>query len=692
MCHCYGNFSTGIDSESFQTCLSKGGGFHFPSCHILSICGFRILFDVPLDLSALTIFSPIPNDFDNLDEENCGCLESDKHRTLETTTLNARNLVYAEPCYKTVKNLHLWNASFIDVVLISSPMGMLGLPYLTRMKGFSAKIYVTEATAKLGKLMMEDLVSSHMEYKRFYGDKESVCPQGMKFEELDQLPPTLKEIALGKDGEDLGGWMPLYSAVDVNDCLKKVQTLKYLEETCYNGTLIIKAVSSGAEIGACNWAINSPKGDIAFITSSIFLSGHAMDFDYHALKGNDLILYSDFTFMHAMDDLDSGFNSAPVTDSIRSLASADISEERDKLAFVCSCAVDSVKNGGSVLIPIDRLGLILQLLEEISTALDYSNMKVPIYFISSVAKELLAFTNVIPEWLCTERQEKLFSGEPSFAHAELIKQKKLHVFPAIYSPELLMNWQEPCVVFCPNWSLRLGPVVHLLQRWCIDRNSLLVLENGIDAQLALSPYKPMEMKVLQCSFFSGISLNKVQPLLKILQPKIVAFPEDLRQISFQESTPFSILHYSENETLAIPNLKSSELEIPMELATQFHFKKLKQEHINVTRVKGELLVSNGKHQLISETKQADQLKCRPVLCWGSPSTDTLLAALSERGISGTVEGDTVDLEGENVSVVHVHEPNRACIKIGVAITVVTTADEDLAGRISDAIYSVLDNA
>ena len=101
--------------------------------------------------------------------------------------------------------------------------------------------------------------------------------------------------------------------------MQKVQTLKYGEETCYNGTLTIKAVSSGLEIGACNWAINCPKGDIAFISSSIILSGHAMDFDYHALEGNDLILYADFSFMHAMDDLDSEFKSAPSTDSLRCL-------------------------------------------------------------------------------------------------------------------------------------------------------------------------------------------------------------------------------------------------------------------------------------------------------------------------------------------------------------------------------------
>lgn len=37
-------------------------------------------------------------------------------------------------------------------------------------------------------------------------------------------------------------------------------------------------------------------------------------------------------------------------------------------------------------------------------------------------------------------------------------------------------WQEPCIVFCPHWSLRLGPVTHLLRRWRGDQNSLLVIE------------------------------------------------------------------------------------------------------------------------------------------------------------------------------------------------------------------------
>lgn len=50
----------------------------------------------------------------------------------------------------------------------------------------------------------------NMEYRQFYGPEELSAPQWMKWEELELLPSTLKKIALGEDGSELGGWMPLY--------------------------------------------------------------------------------------------------------------------------------------------------------------------------------------------------------------------------------------------------------------------------------------------------------------------------------------------------------------------------------------------------------------------------------------------------------------------------------------------------
>ncbi|KAF6138038.1 hypothetical protein GIB67_042943 [Kingdonia uniflora] len=495
------------------TCLSKGSGYHFPPSHILDISGFKILLDCPIDLSALVIFAPLPTDYYNpnlIGEESSTVVLDEKHKSKKRRIekpLELHDLVHALPWYKTVANLNLWDLSFIDVVLISSPMGMIGLPFLTRNKNFRAKVYATEKTLGLGQFMMADLISMHAEFRQFYGPQDSDFPQWMKWEELESLHLVLRNIAMGEDGAELGGWQPLYSAEDLEDCVKKVQTLKYAEEACYNGILIIKAFSSGLEIGTSNWTINCPRISVTSLSRSIFKSAHAMEFDYHSLQGNDVILFSDVSSLNptvAVSNADIGSstlrssqtsatNDFLVYGEERSdeemvdalLNNDESSEEIDKLAFVCSCAIDSVKQGGSVLIPSGRLGIILQLLEQLSMCLESSNCEVPIFMISTVAEEMLAFTNIVPEWLCKQRQENLTAGKALFGHVDLIKRKKLLLFPAVHSADCLRAWQEPCIVFAPHWSLRLGPSAHFLRRWSGDYNSLLILEEHENHRLAL---------------------------------------------------------------------------------------------------------------------------------------------------------------------------------------------------------------
>ncbi|KAK3027184.1 hypothetical protein RJ639_042450 [Escallonia herrerae] len=678
--------------QALATCLSEGGGFHFPACHLLSVSGFRVLFDCPLDLSALTVFSPIP---------------TDARQKIEKL-LDANNLIQAEPCYKSVNNLHLLDVSLIDIILISSPMGMLGLPFLTCTKDFSAKIYATEATARHGQLMMGDLVAMHMEFRQFYGPEESGLLQWMKWEELEMLPLAFRERILGKDGSELGGWMPLYSAADVKSCMQRVQVLKYAEQACNNGSITIKAFSSGLEIGSCNWTISSPKANIGHVSSSIFQSETAMDFNYHALQGCDAIIYSDNSARNILGNVeDENYHFASVNSdlSIKSdtdnswevigeaLLNADErSEEMEKLAFISSCAVDSVEAGGSVLVPIGRLGIVLQLLEQLSLSLKSSNLKVPIYVISTIAEELMAFTNIIPEWLCKLRQEKLYSGEPLFAHVELTREKRLHTFPAVHSLELLKIWQEPCIVFCPHWSLRLGPVVHLLRRWCRDQNSLLVMEEGVDAELALLPFKPMAMKALQCSFLSGIKLQKVQPLLKILQPDFVVFPKYLRRHIGPPNSSSSFLGYSENQTLRIPNRKElPELYISMDLATQLSWTKLDHKDTSIARLKGELVMEHGQHLLLLGNEQAISSDPRSLLHWGAMDLESLLAALQKMGIKGSVEQGMSDAGSEIASVLHIFEPSKALIEVKATTTVISTSDESLASLISEAVNTILNS-
>ncbi|QCD84998.1 integrator complex subunit 9 [Vigna unguiculata] len=674
---------------------------------MLNFCGIRILLDCPLDLSALLAFSPIPTSLDWLsvvESYNTEANDFDsragfgKRQKIEKL-LHAKSLLFAEPWYKTVNNLQLWNSSFIDVVLISSPMGIMGLPFLTRMKGFSAKIYVTEASARLGQLMMEDLISMHGEFRHFYGPEESNFPSWLRQEELEILPSELREIILGKDGLELGGWMPLYSAADVKDCMLKIHTLNYAEEACYNGTLVIKAFSSGMEIGSCNWILNSPKGDIAYVSGSSFISAHAMPFDYRSLQGTCALIYSDFSLGDTQDSED-GDNYSVSAAKLQSMSSQDLagfnhnfdenSEEKEKLDFICSNAINYIKEGGSVLIPIDRLGTILLLLEEMTASLEASDLKVPVYIISSKAEELLALLNIIPEWLCKQRQEKLFAGEQLFAHVKLLKEKKIHVVPAIHSRELLINWQEPCIVFCPHWSMRMGPVVHLLRRWCGCPNSLLILEDVLNLELALLPFQPVAMKVLQCLFPSGIGLRTVQPLLKLLRPKTVLCPEELRlQINLSSENSFSVLYYSEAETLKVPYRKhNSEIKIATDLASHFYWKTFKKEEINITKLKGELRMENGRHHLLLETDNKNSSSNSSSLehC-GLPDSEKLMAALSKMGISGKIQHGMSDAKSQTVCIIHIEDPYKASIEIGTTGTIITTADENVAS----SIYKIIDN-
>ncbi|RVW28095.1 Integrator complex subunit 9-like [Vitis vinifera] len=692
-----------------QTCLSKGGNFYFPPCHIITVSGFRILLDCPLDLSSLMIFSPIPTHaFSNPELPSPDSV--DQKRQKHERPIDSSELIRAQPWFKTVTSLHLWNVPFIDVVLISSPMGMLGLPFLSRVNGFRAKIYVTEVTARIGQLLMEDLVLMNKEFRQFYGCEESGLPQWMNWEKLESLPSLFREIVLGEDGVELGGWMPLYSADDVKGCMQKVHTLKYAQEVCYNGTLIIKAVSSGLEIGT--------------YLSSPVLEDVKDNSCYSAPTSQKSSTLSADNDQEASAEL--------------LLSTSESLEEMEKLNFICSCIIDSVKAGGSVLIPIGRLGIILQLLELISLSLEASSLK-------NMLTEIEAVHIVDPSsWVYSFKN--YWHSQISYLNGYASSDKKRygHVPGANpLSSQILgcKNWSEgisiavwePCIAFSPHWSLRLGPVVHLLRRWSGDENSLLIMEEGVDADLALLPFKPMAMKDLQWDglilaaiwmgfdipgpsrevfrlddlhsqyfgidhslnmrhlMFPGPLLQKVQPLLKILQPKFVLFPEDLRQlVSYSDTNSHAFFYYCENETLPVPSLKnSSELEIAADLVSLIHCRRLTAESIGIGRLKGDFSVTHGKHQLHSGSEQADSSQSRPpLLHWGSLDLERLLAVLEKMGIRGSVEQGNSDTDSENARVVHVYEPNKALIEVRENSTIISASNESLSSLIFEAVDGI----
>ena len=94
----------------------------------------------------------------------------------------------------------------------------------------------------------------------------------------------------------------LGSPGNIEECMHKVQPVKYGEEVCFNGIFMLKASSSGLELGHSTWAIKGPRASVTYLPSSVFVSAHALDFDYSSLKENDVILFSDFSSLNDMDE------------------------------------------------------------------------------------------------------------------------------------------------------------------------------------------------------------------------------------------------------------------------------------------------------------------------------------------------------------------------------------------------------
>uniref|UniRef100_A0A2P2N2K3 Uncharacterized protein n=1 Tax=Rhizophora mucronata TaxID=61149 RepID=A0A2P2N2K3_RHIMU len=209
--------------------------------------------------------------------------------------------------------------------------------------------------------------------------------------------------------------------------------------------------------------------------------------------------------------------------------------------------------------------------------------------------------------------------------------------------------------------------------------------------MALLPFMPMEMKVLQCSFLSGISLKKAHALLRIFQPKIVLFPEEVSQhmnLSGSSSQSFSVFWYKENEILGIKDLKdASDLDIAFDLSTRFQWRKLKQGDMDTTRLDGQLLMDHGKHWLVSSNQVASSSRGGMLLSCGVPDLQRLLVVLSELGIDASMEKG---MSSDNTGVIRIHSPKRALIEAQGTRTIISSPDDDLATLIFEAIHTVLD--
>ncbi|KAK2497135.1 hypothetical protein MC885_012001 [Smutsia gigantea] len=314
------------------------------------------------------------------------------------------------------------------------------------------------------------------------------------------------------------------------------------------------------------------------------------------------------TTWHFTDEFSEGRSFAP---QLRSLYSNSVlTEHRVLETDLVIKAMDemalTIRNGGNVLVPCYPSGVIYDLLECLYQYIDSAGLSsIPFYFISPVANSSLEFSQIFAEWLCHNKQTKVYLPEPPFPHAELIQTNKLKHYPSIHG-DFSNDFRQPCVVFTGHPSLRFGDVVHFMELWGKSSlNTVIFTEPDFSYLEALAPYQPLAMKCIYCPIDTRLNFIQVSKLLKEVQPLHVVCPEQYTQPPPAQSHRLDLMvdcqppamAYRRAEVLTLPFKRRYEkIEIMPELADSLVPMEVKPG-ISLASVSAVLHTKDNKHVL-----------------------------------------------------------------------------------------------
>lgn len=534
-------------------CLS--GDPNYP-CFVLAAKGCTIMLDCSLNMKTVQHFIPqmlvVNQRFESMPN-----YRSPNGTTYENIK-EYNNRVYLNSTLEfSIPQFNLINIEDLDAVLISHPNFMLALPYLTRLKGFRADIYCTEPVMHFGRMLMEELTHSvknnqsvilnNQKEKQNQANSNDFLSKFSLFRtlahlslnltnketemDLDNDAPPNKQAKIQQDHqsesndlEDLTesnglanqkqnynlfaqllniteahlkplNWKYLYSKEEVDLCISKIKLIDFNQRVSIYGALTIQPKSSGHSIGSCNWTIESDCDNISYLSKSSLLNTHAKLFNQLFLK------------QQIIDCL-----------VLSGLNQAQMHEPEQMILEFCKACVHTIKNQGNVLVPIQPMGKIYDLIEFLYRYLaDASLPNIPIYFMSHVAEQSLAYSNIFAEWLNESKQNLVYAAESPFQHGELFKTGFLKVYPGINS-KFNDEFHQPCILFVSHPSLRFGEACHFVDLWknC-PNNSFIFTDPEFYYIDALAPYQPIYAKYYYFPIDTSLTSNHVHKLLK--EPK-----------------------------------------------------------------------------------------------------------------------------------------------------------------------------
>ncbi|XP_027629521.1 integrator complex subunit 9 isoform X2 [Tupaia chinensis] len=511
-------------------------------CNVLKFKSTTIMLDCGLDMTSTLNFLPLPLVQSPRLSNLPGWSLKDGNAFLDKELKECSGHVFVDSVPEfCLPETELIDLSTVDVILISNYHCMMALPYITEHTGFTGTVYATEPTVQIGRL----------------------------------LPSPLK------DAVEVSTWRRCYTMQEVNSALSKIQLVGYSQKIELFGAVQVTPLSSGYALGSSNWIIQSHYEKVSYVSGSSLLTTHPQPMDQASLKNSDVLILT-------------GLTQIPT-------ANPD-----GMVGEFCSNLALTVRNGGNVLVPCYPSGVIYDLLECLYQYIDSAGLSnIPFYFISPVANSSLEFSQIFAEWLCHNKQSKVYLPEPPFPHAELIQTNKLKHYPSIHG-DFSNDFRQPCVVFTGHPSLRFGDVVHFMELWGKSSlNTVIFTEPDFSYLEALAPYQPLAMKCIYCPIDTRLNFIQVSKLLKEVQPLHVVCPEQYTQPPPAQSHRMDLMidcqppamSYRRAEVLALPFKRRYEkIEIMPELADSLVPMEIKPG-ISLATVSAVLHTKDNKHVL-----------------------------------------------------------------------------------------------
>ncbi|GMR59572.1 hypothetical protein PMAYCL1PPCAC_29767 [Pristionchus mayeri] len=452
-------------------------------CMVMRFPNTTIMLDCALDMSSLSHFTPFMY---SVSERLKRCDSYPSSSLHYIKQICGKHYVEAMPEMHPVPMCSM-SMEEVDAILISNWNSLLALPFYTEGTGFSGRVYASEPTLQYGTLMMEEL----MEYfQRITHDKS---------DNVWKDPEVYADFLNAPMRSPLE-WQQMYSEETMKKALERVRVVAFTQPVTIDGNIKATSHCSGYAIGSCNWIVSRDAERFGYISASSNRSLHTRAVDWKPFKDLDTMVVTSLCTLR------------------------DNSPEKSAMALV-SAVAETVKQQGSVILPINPCGLMFDLLDLLAKTLDAA-MDIPIYVISPVAKRALAFANVYPEWLSDGHQERVYMPEEPFRHHRMMETKKIKVYDSIYG-EFSRELKTPCVIITGHPSLRVGDAAHLIEMWGNDpRNAVIISDAEYPPQDVYGPFEDLKIRCLYYPVDCRVDFWQLNHnILPELKPTVLVVPD-----------------------------------------------------------------------------------------------------------------------------------------------------------------------